>query len=134
MPVPSLPLPLPQFFIGILKETQESKLLTALEIRITAQTTVGFKDDFSSLTGVAQLVGTLFHKPKRHRFDFQSGHTPRLRVQSPVGACTRGNQSMFLTHINVFSPSLSLPSSLPKSNEKKCPQVRVKNICIFKLL
>ena len=87
MPVPSLPLPLPQFFIGILKETQESKLLTALEIRITAQTTVGFKDDFSSLTGVAQLVGTLFHKTKRHRFDFQSGHTPRLRVQSPVGAC-----------------------------------------------
>ena len=57
-----------------------------------------------ALTGMAQLVGALFCKPKGHGFDSWSGH--RLQVQSPVGACMRGNQLMF------FSLSLSHPLSV----------------------
>ena len=49
-------------------------------------------------------------------------YTKRLWVQSPVRVLTGGNQSKFLSHINVFpspSPSLSLclPSSLAKINK-----------------
>ena len=33
---------------------------------------------------VAQLVGALTHTPKCCGFDSQSGHTPRLQVQSPI--------------------------------------------------
>ena len=40
------------------------------------------------------------------RFDFQSGHMPRLQVQTLVGAHMAGNQLMFLSHVDV---SLSLP-------------------------
>ena len=41
---------------------------------------------------------------------YQSGDVPRLQVWSLVGACTRGNQWMFLSHIDI---SLPLPLSLP---------------------
>ena len=52
--------------------------------------------------GVAQLVEASSCAPKGCRIDPQSGHKPKLWVWSPVRACMRGNQSMFL----------SLPSSL----------------------
>ena len=45
-------------------------------------------------------------------FDSQSGNIPRSWVQSPVGECSRGNSSMFLSLINV-----SLPLSLKKINK-----------------
>ena len=55
-------------------------------------------------------------KPKGHRFDSRSGHMPRLLVQSPVGAHIRGNQSMFLSHIDVSLPSFPF-HSLSKINK-----------------
>ena len=39
----------------------------------------------------------------------RSGHTPKLQVQSPVGVCTRGNQWMFLSHIDGSLPLFLLP-------------------------
>ena len=61
---------------------------------------------------VGQLVGALFCAPKGRRSKPRPGHIPRLWVQSLVGVCIRGNQSMFLSHSNV---SLSLPFPLPLS-------------------
>ena len=61
-----------------------------------------------ALAGVAQLVGASSHKLKGHRFDSRSEHTPEVRVQSLVGACMRGNQSVFFSHIGV-SPLLFFP-------------------------
>ena len=55
-------------------------------------------------------------KAKCRRFNFQSGHVPGLRVRSPVGACTEGNQSMFLSHPDVSLP-FSLPPPLSKINK-----------------
>ena len=46
---------------------------------------------FPALASVAQLVGALSCKPKGCGFDPQSGHIPRLRVQSPVRVSARGN-------------------------------------------
>ena len=61
----------------------------------------------------AHLVGALSHGTKGHGFDSWSGHMPRLWVSSPVGAHTRGNGLMFLSHIDVFlPPSLTLSLSL----------------------
>ena len=66
-----------------------------------------------SLVSVAQLVGAFSHTPEGWGFNIQSGHIPRLQVQSPVGVYMGGNQSMFLT--SMFF--LSLPSSFFKINE-----------------
>ena len=45
---------------------------------------------------------------KGHRVNSWSGHMPQLQARFPVGGmCTRGNQSMYLLHIDV-----SLPLSL----------------------
>ena len=41
-------------------------------------------------------------------FNSQSGDMPRLQVWSLVGACARGNQSMFLSCMDAPLP-LSLP-------------------------
>ena len=49
------------------------------------------------------------HEPKGPRFRSWSGHTPRLWVQSLVGAHMGGNLSVFLSHIDI---PLSLSSSL----------------------
>ena len=62
-----------------------------------------------ALASMAQLFGVSSCKPKGHGFNSQSGHIPRLWVRSLVGAHTGGNQSMFLSYINV---SLSLPPFL----------------------
>ena len=51
------------------------------------------------------FIGVSSPKPKSRRFNFQSGHMPRLWVQSLVRVHSRGNQLIFLSHINV---SLSL--------------------------
>lgn len=56
---------------------------------------------------VAQLVGALSHTSRGCRFDPRPGHVLRLWDRSLAGAHTRGKQSTFLSHINVF-PSLSL--------------------------
>ena len=69
------------------------------------------KKGLGALASVAQLVGTLSHKPKGCGFNSWSGHMPELWVQPRVQAHARGNQLMFLYHINV-SLLLSLPSSL----------------------
>ena len=76
------------------------------------------KSTATALAGMVQVVGeSSSFRPKGHRFDPWSGHMPRLWVQSPVGACLRGNQLMFLSHINIFSLFLSLCSSLSKSTK-----------------
>ena len=55
------------------------------------------------------LVGASSHALKCWGFDPLLGHTPRLWVQSTVGAYMGGNQSMYLSHINVsLFPLLSL--------------------------
>ena len=60
---------------------------------------------------VAQLVGAFSRITKGCRFDSQSGHIPRLRVQSLFGAHMGGKRPKFLSHKDV---SLSLsPTSLP---------------------
>ena len=46
---------------------------------------------------VAQLVAVLIHAPKACQFNSQSGHISQWWVRSLVGACTRGNLSMFLS-------------------------------------
>ena len=64
---------------------------------------------------MAQLVEAPSRTPKGCGFAPQSGHIPRLQVQSLVGAGTGSNRSIFLSYISV-SLSLSLfPLSLPLS-------------------
>ena len=60
---------------------------------------------------VAPLVGASSHN-QNCGFDPHSAHIPRLQDQCPVRACMGGNQSMYLSPIDVF---LSLPLS-KKSN------------------
>ena len=67
-----------------------------------------WKMTISALASVAQVVGASFSKTKGHGFCSMSGHMPRLRFWSLVGARTRGNQLMFLSSINV-ALLLSLP-------------------------
>lgn len=64
---------------------------------------------------VAQLSGASSCTLKGGRFDFWSGYTPRLRVQSQVVAHAGGNQSTFLSHIGII---LSLPLSKISLKEK----------------
>ena len=52
------------------------------------------------------LVWTLSHKAK--------GHMPELLVQSQAGELRRGNQSMFLSHIDVSLPLSLAPSPVSK--------------------
>ena len=69
------------------------------------------KDTSDGLGWVAQLLGASSHTPKGCGLDSQSGHIHRLWDQSLVGVHTEGNQSMFLSHID-----LSLTSSVFKIN------------------
>ena len=63
------------------------------------------------------MVGASFSARKGYRFHSLLGHTPKFRVQFLVRACTGGNQSMFLSHIDV---ALSLsPPPLKINLEKK---------------
>ena len=63
-------------------------------------------------------VGWAFsRKAKVCRFDSLSGHVPGLWVWSPVGVCMRGNQLMFVSHINVSLPIFLPP--FPPSLKKK---------------
>ena len=65
----------------------------------------------SVLASMAHLVGALSYKLKGCGFNSQSGHMPRLWVQSLVGVLMGGNRPMFLSHIDIslpLSPSLSL--------------------------
>lgn len=50
------------------------------------------------------VVGVLSHKPKACGFSSRAGHTPELRVWSPLGESARGNQLTLLSP----APSLSL--------------------------
>ena len=65
------------------------------------------------------LVGwSIIHPPKGYGFNSQSGHIPRLQVQSLIGEYTGGNKLMFLSHINVsLSCSFPLPLFLKKQNQ-----------------
>ena len=89
-------------------------LLPLVEIKRTLKAFDGcfyslkLKIDSVGLAGVVQLVEALSHKPKGSGLVSWSGHITRLWVHSPVRVCIRGNQPMFLSHINV-----SLPLSLP---------------------
>ena len=65
------------------------------------------KNNIGTLASMAQVVGALSHRPKGHKFNSQSGHMPRLWVQSPVRAHITGNQSMFLS-LSLLSPFPSL--------------------------
>ena len=76
------------------------------------------------------LSWSVVSTPKGCRFDSQSGHIPRLQVQSPVGVHTGGNLLMFLSHIDVslshrflsLSPTpKSINISLGEDSTKKEP-------------
>ena len=63
----------------------------------------------------AQLVRVLPHAPKGCGLDPRSGTCLGCRFDPlPIRAHTGGNQSMFLSHINVC---LILPTSLSKINK-----------------
>ena len=68
------------------------------------------------LAGVAQLVGALFQRPKDQGFDYQSGHIPRLHVQSPVGHIREEIQS-----INQSIMQEKYPSGMKKNKENLSP-------------
>ena len=72
-----------------------------------------------ALTSMAQLAANriILHS-ERSLVRFRSGLKPRLRVQAPGGAHARGNQSMFLPHIDISS-SLFLPPFPPPWNHKQ---------------
>ena len=70
--------------------------------------TVPVKSIKDSPDRCGSVGGMSSHKAKAHWVEFQSEHMPELRVLSPFGAYARGNQSTFLSHINV-----SLPLFLP---------------------
>lgn len=55
----------------------------------------------TALTDAAQLVGAPSRASEDLGFNSRSENIPRLQVQSPVGAWTEGNRSMFLSQINV---------------------------------
>ena len=59
----------------------------------------------------------MFCKVKGLWFDSQLGHLPSLWVQSLVRMCVRGNQLMFLSHINVSLPPFLLPFPSLKINK-----------------
>ena len=65
---------------------------------------------------MASFVGASSHGLKGCGFDSWSRHILRLWVQSPVGVWAAGNQSMFLSCIDVALSLPPLPLSL-KSNE-----------------
>ena len=69
-----------------------------------------------ALAGAAQSVGASSHKPKGCGFDSWSGHMPGLQVPSPIQGSYESNQSMFLSHIDVFLPT-SLPPLLAPNNK-----------------
>ena len=87
---------------------------------------LGFLNDWpkKALAGVAQLVGESSHTPKGYGFDSQSGHIPRLWVQSPDKAHSGSSQLMFPSHINV-SLCLFFSLPVPLNAMKKCPQMRI---------
>ena len=60
-----------------------------------------------ALTDMAHLVG---HPPAKRKVTFNSKvrHMHGVQTPFPVGAGGRGKQLMFLSHIQCFSPSLSL--------------------------
>ena len=85
------------------------------------------KNRYLALASVAQLTG---YGPTNGRVEvFIPGQGTRLVFGSgPIRRCMKGNQSMFLSHINVsFLFFLPPFPSFPKSNEKPIrPWVRVK--------
>ena len=79
------------------------------------------KNKTTALTTVAKLGGcrtVKVRKAKVRQFSSKSGHMSRLGFSPWLGVCTRGNRSMFLSHINV-SLLLFLPPfpSLLKINK-----------------
>ena len=68
---------------------------------------IGKKKKDWALTVWLSWLG-IIHEAKGRQFSSWSGHMPGLWVQSPVGAGTRGNPSMFLSHIDASFP-LFLP-------------------------
>ena len=64
---------------------------------------------FIFYSDLAGWLSWLKHHPMHQKFVGSipgQGTFPRLWVQSPVGACMRGNQSVLLSYVHV---SLSLP-------------------------
>ena len=66
-----------------------------------------------ALTSVAQWDGCVILQTKRSSVQFAVGAHSWVAGQVPHRGRVRGNQSMFLLHINISLP-LSLPSPLSK--------------------
>lgn len=69
-----------------------------------------------ALASVPPLIGALSHALRVCRFNSCSGHKPWLRVPPADGVRAKGNQSVSLSLLPSFSPSL--PSSFSKGNER----------------
>ena len=66
-----------------------------------------------ALAGVSQWIECPPVKQKGHRFNSQSGHMPGLQARFPSWEHLRGNQLMYLSHIDLSLPlSPFLPLSL----------------------
>ena len=63
-------------------------------------------------TGSDRLVGASSRRLKGCWFNSWPGHMPRLQVWSLVEIHTKGNQSMFLLHIDISLSLLSPPLPL----------------------
>ena len=85
-------------------------------VSYTSHSKIFLKRELKSCPGQCGWVGwATACKAEGHQFDSWSGRMPRLGLVAG-GACARGNQSMFLSHIGVFLP-LFLPS-FPLSKNK----------------
>ena len=107
---------------GILKDTKSFKQLQDCLLPLRKQ--------LLALACVLQFVGVLSCALRGCGFDSWWGHVPGLQVPSPVRGHMGGNQSMFLSHINVSLPPP--PSSLKVI--KKCPWVRIKKTQLLDLV
>ena len=79
-------------------------------------------------------LNTLNFIPQARQFDPWSGHTPGLWVQSAGGVWLRGNQSVFLSRIDVSLPLVLPPVSSPEHQNKfeiclkiKMPLLRIRS-------
>ena len=85
-------------------------LFFSLSLKLSKYNLFLKKNSVSTLASVAQLVWISSCNPEGHRFGSWSGHMPGLQVQLPIEVCLGGNQSMFLSHIDVSLPLPPCPS------------------------
>ena len=99
---------------GELGNFMEIQLLILLEQKVNVRNDKVEQKEYEPWPGGSISCSITLHN-KGLWVRFRLGHIPKLQVQSPVEAYMGGNQSMFLSYIDVSLPlclSLSLSPSL----------------------